>query len=440
DRPGGPVEPLGAPSERLPPAPPARHGRRRRVTWTVVDQALSSLTNFGIGVVAARQAGALEFGAFSIAFTTYLFVLGLSRSVCTDPLVVRFSVEGTPGRREATKASIGAALTLSVPVAVVCALVALAFHGALRVSMLALAVSIPGLLVQDSVRFAFFAMGRPARAAANDLLWAVGQVAAFAALLLLTDPSPAVLLSAWGLAATMAAVAGPFQAGLCPSPQRAVQWFRDQADLCGRYLLDFFALAGQVHLILYGLGIVAGLRAFGAFRAAQLLLGPLNTLFFAALSTAVPEGARVRAETDGSLYRMIRNLAVLLPVLALAWVGVLILLPDGVGTALLGDSWPGARDLLVPVGLAIAVTGVTAAADSGLRALAAAARGLRARLALLPLVAIGGLGGAAVGGAAGCAVGLFVANAIGAGIFWFQFSKALHEDESPLHPAAPVPW
>lgn len=402
------------------------------MAWTVVDQGLSSATNFSIAVVAARQAGVLEFGAFSIALTTYLLLLGLSRSVCTDPLVVRYSIEGTAGQRRAIKAATGAALALSLPAALVCGLVGLAFPGALGTSMLALGVTLPGLLVQDSLRYSFFALGRPARAAANDLVWVASQAAAFVALLVMSDPTPAVLLAGWGAAATLAAVFGLFQGRLLPSPSHVLRWFRAQADLSGRYLLDFFALAGQVHLLLYGLGVVAGLREFGAFRATQLLLGPLNTLFFAALSTAVPEGARVRAEADGSLYRLIRNLAIALPLMALAWVGVLTLLPDRLGEAILGDSWPAAHHLILIVGLSIAVTGIIAAADGGLRALAAARRGLRARVTLLPLVAVAGLGGAAAGGAAGCAGGLLVANSIGAVIFWLQFTRAFHEDVPPV--------
>lgn len=439
NRPEQPVEPLEHPVEPLVLPSSPRHGRRGRVAWTVVDQGLSSLTNFGVAVVAARQADVAEFGAFSIAFTTYLLLLGVSRALCTDPLVVRFSVHATPGQREAIAASTGAVVALSLPIAVVLAAIGVAVSGALQVSMLALALSVPGLLIQDSMRFVFFATGRPAKAAANDLMWVCGQGAAFAALLVFTDPSPAILLSGWGLAATVAAGAGLLQAHLWPSPRRAGHWFRNQADLSGRYLLDFFAVAGQVHLLLFGLGAVAGVRAFGAFRAAQLLLGPLNTLFFAALSTAVPEGARMRAGADGSLYRMFRSLAIALPVLALVWVGMLTLLPDGAGEAILGESWPGARDLILVVGLATAVTGVVAAADSGLRALAAARRGLRARVALLPLVALGGLGGAAIAGAAGCAVGLLVANSIGGAIFWFQFSKSLEEDVSPVGYGAHLP-
>ena len=404
-----------------------------------MDQGLSSLTNFIIAMVAARQANVLEFAAFGIAFTTYLLLLAVSRAVCTDPLVVRYSLAGTPGQREAVKTSTGAAVALSVPFAGGCALAGVAFSGSLQVSMLALAVSLPGLLLQDSMRFSFFALGRPARAAANDLVWVFGQLVAYAILFLLTNPSPAMLLLGWGLAATLAGAVGPFQARLWPSPQRVLRWFRAQADLSGRYLLDCFALAGQAHLPLYGLALVAGLREFASFRGALLLLGPLNTIFFAALSTVVPEGARLRAEGTGALYRVTRNLVVVLPLLALTWVGLLAFVPESWGRVILGDTWGGARKVVVPLGLMVAVSGVVVAADGGMRALAAAGRGLRARVTLLPLVVVGGLVGATVSGAAGCAVGLLAANAIGAAIFWLQFARAFAEDDPAMGPSTDVP-
>ena len=57
-----------------------------RLSWGVADQALSSLTNFAVGIVVARSLGIRELGAFSIAFATYLgvhlFYLG---GVVTDP-------------------------------------------------------------------------------------------------------------------------------------------------------------------------------------------------------------------------------------------------------------------------------------------------------------------------------------------------------------------
>src|SRR5215468_11023047 len=63
----------------------------RRLGWGVVDQGVSSLTNFAVTLYVARTLGATQFGAFSLAYVTYSFVLNASRGLATDPLMVRFS-------------------------------------------------------------------------------------------------------------------------------------------------------------------------------------------------------------------------------------------------------------------------------------------------------------------------------------------------------------
>ena len=43
----------------------------RRLGWGVADQAVSSLTNFAVNIYIARELGAVEYGAFSLAYVTY---------------------------------------------------------------------------------------------------------------------------------------------------------------------------------------------------------------------------------------------------------------------------------------------------------------------------------------------------------------------------------
>ena len=62
-----------------------------RMSWGLVDQAISSLTNFAVGIVVAHNFELEEFGAFTLAWFTYGLVLNISRGLATDPLVVRFS-------------------------------------------------------------------------------------------------------------------------------------------------------------------------------------------------------------------------------------------------------------------------------------------------------------------------------------------------------------
>ena len=400
-----------------------------------MDQALSSVTNFGVGIVVARASNPSDFGAFGIVFTTYLLMVGVSRSISTDPLLVRFSSEHAPERRLAAEDASGAALALSLPMAGLCAASAVA-GGTLGTTLLALATFIPGLLMQDSMRFVFFTFGEPAKATANDAIWLFFQFLTFGALFTIADPTPASLVAAWGAAATAAAIVGPFQAKIRPSPRRALAWVRTHVDLGGRYLFDFFAIVGSVQVTIYALAFSKGLSEAGSFRAAQLLLGPLNMLFIAALSAAVPEGVRMRDRADGDLRVMCRFLAVLLPLSALPWVLALMVMPDSIGREFLGETWAGGRRVVLPLGLATAVTGVLFAANSGLRALGNARRGLRARLLMLPFTLVGGLGGALVAGAGGSAIGLLGANSIGGGIWWVQFSKAAAETSPPARQPA----
>ena len=45
--------------------------------------------------------------------------------------------------------------------------------GTARLAFLALGLTLPGLLLQDSWRYSFFALGRGSQAFLNDMIWAV---------------------------------------------------------------------------------------------------------------------------------------------------------------------------------------------------------------------------------------------------------------------------
>ena len=56
---------------------------RRRLggaaVWTLIDQALSSLTNVALSIVVARAVTPTEFGGFSVALIAFTFIIGLLR-------------------------------------------------------------------------------------------------------------------------------------------------------------------------------------------------------------------------------------------------------------------------------------------------------------------------------------------------------------------------
>ena len=146
------------------------HQASRRLGWGVADQAVSSLTNFAVVLYVAHAVGAAQFGAFSLAYVTYGFALNASRGLATDPLLVRFSGADPPAWRSAVAACTGTATVVGMA-AGVCVLGAAALlDGTTKGAFLALGLTLPGLLLQDSWRYAFFALGRGSQAFLNDVV------------------------------------------------------------------------------------------------------------------------------------------------------------------------------------------------------------------------------------------------------------------------------
>ncbi len=105
---------------------------------------MSTLTNFLLGIYVARTLGAAEFGAFSLAYMAYGFVINASRGLSTEPLLIRFSGTDLPTWRRAAAGSTGTALVVGL-VAGPCALVAgLLLGGATGLGFLALGLTLPG--------------------------------------------------------------------------------------------------------------------------------------------------------------------------------------------------------------------------------------------------------------------------------------------------------
>src|ERR671919_424387 len=65
----------------------------------------------------------------------------------------------------------GASLTIGIIVGSACLLVALVIDGPLQTAFAILGIALPGLLLQDAWRFAFFALGRGSSAFINVLVW-----------------------------------------------------------------------------------------------------------------------------------------------------------------------------------------------------------------------------------------------------------------------------
>ncbi|MEU4287720.1 hypothetical protein AB0E63_05825 [Kribbella sp. NPDC026596] len=417
-------------------------GPAGRASWGLADQALSSLSNLAVGVVVARSSTVADFGVYALAFGGYTIALNVSRAIATEPLAVRYSGERSPDWQRAVRASTATAL-LAGFLALLVGLAIAAFPGVpSRGVLIAFAVTMPGLLLQDAWRWAFFVVGEGRRAFVNDLVWLLAMLAIFGGLYLTDTASAFSLTFAWGLGAVIAAVAGRFQAGVAPRRQLIREWVRRNWDITPKYMGEMLAVSGTIQVYMVGITAAASLAATAGIRGAQVLLGPVNVLNQGIRMISVPEAARALRHSYRRLWLVGLAISFGVGAGALAWGAVFLLLPPFVGRQLLGPGvWTQAHEVLIPVILLQALGASNAGAFAILRALTAATRGLRVRLISSVILITCGITGAFLWGPKGAAWGLATASSITLLLWWNEAHRAItahrRTPPPPTHPALP---
>jgi O-antigen/teichoic acid export membrane protein len=410
---------------------PVALGMIRRFGWGLADQLLSSATNFLLGLLVARTVGPRDLGAFSVAYATFTFSLGAVRAIAGDLLAVRHSAVSADEWREGVARSAGTALIAGVVVGAGSLITGATVGEPFRTVLTIVGVSLPFLLVQDVWRFAFFARGRGNAAFLNDVVWAVVMFALFALLRHNDVSSVAWLTIGWASAGSVAAIVGAVQIKVLPSgPFAAIRWLRRHRELAPRFVAEFVVSSGVSHVTLFAIGGIAGLGELGRLRAGEIALGPLTVLFAGAGLVATPEGVRLLQESPRRLVHGCRWLSLLLAAGVLAWGVVILLLPRGLGEFVLRANWDIARQLLPPLLIALIGYAFSFGAWTGLRALAAARRSLRARCIDGSLTFSLGVTGAYLGGATGVAWAYALTGCLRSLNAWWQFSRALREHQS----------
>ncbi len=397
----------------------------RRLGWGVADQVVSSLTNFMVGIYVVHALGAVQFGAFSLVFVTYGFVLNASRGLATDPLMVRFSGTDLPTWRRAVANCTGTAAVVGLAAGVCVLAAAAVLSGAAGAAFLALGLTLPGLILQDSWRYSFFALGRGSQAFVNDTIWALTLLPALAVLRVIGHADVFWFVFAWGTTAAIAAAVGAWQARVIPRPAGIWRWVSQHRDLGPRYLAEGTSQSAAAQIRAYSIGLVLGLAALGSVQAAATLFGPMTILFLGMSLVAIPEAARVLRRSPRHLPLFCLVITGGLSVAGLGWgIFLLVAVPRGFGNWLLGPIWRPTYPLVLPNMLAVIGQGVNAGAGTGLHALGAARRSLRLTILGSVLYVIGSLGGAVAGGAAGTVWGGAVALWISAVYGWWQLRVA----------------
>ncbi|MCB0977312.1 MAG: hypothetical protein KDB02_07605 [Acidimicrobiales bacterium] len=362
-------------------------GRLPRLSAGVLDQLLSSGSNFLGMIAAARMLSKDEFGAYALAIATYMVALGFCRSLCAEALLVRIGSGDHDNRDRASRAATDALLLGAIAAPFLLGVAALA-EGPTSGAFLALGLTLPLLLLQDNLRYGAFARSTPRRAVTSDATWVCLQLAFYTALHLLGHATALTMVLAWAGAGT---VAGLFQLRFDDVGLRfgsAFTWLRQNIDLGGRYAADYACGAGVGQIASYVLVGVAGVSAVGALRGAQTAFGPVNVLTAGAYIALVPEGKRIAQNSAKKLTRMCVIVAVTMSFASAAMYLFLWVLNADQGRLILGESWGAARQVLLPVGLASMAGSVFAGASTGIRSLEAAKELLRTRIFTTPIALV----------------------------------------------------
>ena len=387
-----------------------------------------TLTNFLLSIYVVRTLGAAQFGAFSLAYLTYGFAVNASRGLSIEPLLIRFSGTDLPTWRRAAAGSTGTALLVGLA-AGACALVAGALVGGTTgLAFLALGLTLPGVLLQDSWRYSFFALGRGHHAFINDTVWAAIQIPLLVFLKMSGHANVFWFVLAWGTAAAVGAAIGLLQARVVPNLAGAKEWLSRHRDLGPRYLAENTGGNAADTLRSYAVSFILGLAAVGYIQAVGVLMGPFKIIFFGMNLIMVPEAARLLRRSPRRLPFFCAAVSTGLTLLALAWGAVLLVaLPRGLGHLMLGSIWRPTYPLVLPATLSVLSMCASTGALLGLHALGAAGRSLRAVILASVLVIACAVVGAVIGGTLGTMRYAAAAWWLGTLVSWWQLRQALHE-------------
>ena len=420
-------------------------GLGRRTSLGVVDQVVSSVTNFALNILVVSSVPTDAYGAFALVYALYFIFRGSIQALVAQPLLIRHTdqlsgvaSEGQ-GLRRTHELALGGALQISLLGSLILVAGATAVPDELAMSLLALALVLPGLLLQEVMRAVFLAQGRPGAAIAIDSAWAVAQLVLVGLLLSSGTAQVPWLVVAWGVSGGVSAVGAMALDSLWLRLRGAARWLVELRHLSlpflGEIMTDLLAAQG----VMIVLAAVAGLDEVGVFRSAQILFSPLSVLFMAGMTVGIPEAVRVLARAP----RRFRSAVVIaggsVTLAASVWCLIVIGLPDALGARFLGESWAGASSVLPQFSLYYLAAAAGLGALVGLRALAASRVSFAARAVGSVSGFLLGSIGASRAGAAGAAVGLGVGMVTATALLWIGFRARSAEQRDPLVVFEPDP-
>lgn len=354
---------------------------RHRMVPNLLDQALSSATNFGGSIVAAHHLSAHSFGIFVLCYAAYLLAVRLVFGLVAEPYVVMMGAESPRRMRREAGASIRSAAVVGLLLGLPAVAIGLLIGGEAGVAAAVLGAGLPVLFTFEVLRWIAFTRRRPWVAVSADGTWCVVLVASVVALAVTGTElgSAGQVLAVWLLGPVLGTAVFFALLGW-PLPMRG-RWFLAHWRL-GVPIAAEFVIARAV-VFLSALFVSAGISvaAAGTLEAGRLVFAPLNVLFIGVPAALLPEAVAQRARGEiGRVQRSGRYVALGLAAFTAAYGLVVVAAPDRLGEAVLGDRWADAQTVLWPTSAFMVCTAFLFGSRVRLRAYRAVARSFNVRL------------------------------------------------------------
>ena len=266
----------------------------------MADQCVASASNFAVGIIVARLSGPAGLGAFAFAYSCWILLTTIHRSLITDPMAISGHMR-QPERQEFVRRGFAGEVALGAAAAGVFIAVGIALFAigqpTFGTGMLAIAPWVIALDLQDYWRWIGFMQGTPKKSLLNDLLFNGVQAAAFGVVFLTHQHSVFAVVSAWGLGAAAASVYGLYQFSARPSLRGGVSFLRSHWPTSSWLVSERATSWGASQLYLILAGAFLGAAALGGLKASQgLVMGPVFVVINAGGSFGLPEATRQLAE------------------------------------------------------------------------------------------------------------------------------------------------
>ncbi|UDY23617.1 hypothetical protein [Nocardioides sp. Kera G14] len=420
-------------------ARPGRHRKEpdgasagRRISLVTFDQVLSSISNLLALVLVAHALAPEDFGRFSLLFVGYTLAQAAVRSLVSMPAMVH-----PEDSRHRPQVALGAAVLLGGAISLVCislgAVMMLAGQS-IGSAVLTLGVCLAPLLLQDVGRYVAFGRGEPQQAIVLDTAWLVLLIAGFAVEERFDLVTLDRLVIAWAASGAVSGLWVFVRYGVPTGRDLSLDWIRRRWDFSWRSLVGNFFAQSVGLLGAIAAAAVSTASVVAAVRASLLLGRPSATVQLGVATSTAADVAREEADDEGLRRHQRRALGIAAAVATLN-LGILLVLPDFLGRALLGQVWPIMEPLVLPAGL----FGLVQAAQTSISAVLIGRRQMATVMRVDILGAMIGVaclvGGARLGQASGAVWGTVVGQGMVSAIWVVIYLR--HLSRSAATPVRP---